>query len=178
MDNIALYLLDLVQNSIEAQAKHIELHVVEEDYLEISLLDDGTGMDLETLQNASSPFFTTRKTRRVGLGLSMIKMLTEQTSGTFELTSQINSGTKLFVTCDHHHIDMPPLGDFGDMIVTIAIHQNIGEFEFTFKHNEYQWIFKLSHYKKMLGETLYDVKVMTYLKDYINQEIEKIRGAK
>lgn len=176
MDNIALYLLDLAQNAIVAKANHIDIHIKEDDMLVLEMKDDGCGMDEETLQKASSPFFTTRKTRKVGLGLSMIKMVSEQTSGEFQLTSKPNEGTTLKVSFDIHHMDMPPLGDFGDVIVMLAIHQDMNDFTFTYEKDNKQYIFHLNDMKELLGDTLHDIYVMNYLKDYINQEINRVRG--
>lgn len=178
MDNLATYILDLVQNSITAKSSVINVEVIENDMLHLKIEDNGVGMDQKTLEKASSPFFSTRKTRDVGLGLSLIRMLSEQTSGTFHLSSRINEGTILDVTFDHHHIDMPPFGDFGDMITTISIHQDVNEFIFSYTANENKYIYQLTDIKKMLNETINDVKVMNYLKDYINQEINHVRGKK
>lgn len=178
MDDLATYILDLVQNSITANSSMIKVSIVEDDRYHLIIQDNGIGMDEMTLQKASSPFFSTRKTRKIGLGLSMIRMLSEQTEGTFNLSSHVNQGTKLDVTFDHNHIDMPPLGDFGDTVVMIAIHQDVDEFIFTYQKNEKVFTFQLSEIKKMLGETLNNTQIINYLKQYINQEINQVRGIK
>lgn len=176
MDDLATYILDLVQNSITAKSSIIKVSIIEDNLFHLIIDDNGVGMDEMTLQKASSPFFSTRKTRKIGLGLPMIRMLSEQTQGTFNLSSYKNKGTKLDVSFDHTHIDMPPLGDFGDMVVMISIHQDVEELIFTYQKNKNIFTYQLSEIKKMLGITLDDINVINYLKEYINQEINKVRG--
>lgn len=178
MDNLAEYLLDLTQNAIAAKASLIELTIIDSEKLTVMLKDNGIGMDEETIMKATSPYFTTRKTRKVGLGLPMIKLLSEQTEGTFELTSTPLKGTYLSVTFDHYHIDMPMLGDLGEMVMLISIHQDVHEFIFTYQCHDNSYQYRLSEMKDMLGTTLFDSNIMNYIKDYINQEIAKVRGTK
>lgn len=88
MDDLATYLYDLLQNSIAAKSKTIELSMIEDLNLTIIIKDDGKGIDEKDINHVTSPFYTTRTTRKVGLGLSFIKMLTEQTDGTFRIESK------------------------------------------------------------------------------------------
>lgn len=178
MDNLAAYLLDLTQNAIAAKASQIEMIITESDKLDFKLIDNGFGMNETTLKKAISPYFTTRKTRKVGLGLAMIKLLSEQTDGTFELISKPDQGTKLHVTFDYHHMDMPPLGDLGEMVMLISIHQDVCEFIFTYEKQNEKYMYRLTDMKNMLGDTMHDVHIINYIKDYVNQEITKVRGIK
>lgn len=178
MDNIAAYLLDLIQNAIAAKASLIELTIKEEDTFDVTLSDNGSGMDEETLNKAISPYFTTRKTRKVGLGLAMIKLLSEQTNGTFELKSKRYKGTELHVSFDPKEIDMPPIGDLGEMVLIVSLHQDVSEFIFNYQRFNEHYRYQLSEMKKMLGETIKEINIMNYIKDYINQEITKVRGIK
>jgi len=177
MDNLSLYLLDLLQNSIKANAKLIELTIYESNHLEIVIKDNGIGMTEKELEVASSPFYTTRTTRKVGLGLAMIKLLTEQTEGSFDLTSQKGVGTILKLSFDHHHLDMPDLGDLGEMIYMISIHQDVEDFIFDYHHNNENYHYQLKEVKDILGDTLNRYSVMQELIKSINNEIEIIRGA-
>jgi len=176
MDDLSLYLLDLVQNSIAARASAIELSIVEDDMLHVSIIDNGIGMDSKTVERVTSPFYTTRKTRKVGLGLPLIKMLTEQTDGTFSIHSALNQGTTLKLTFNHHHLDMPPFGNLGEMVYMISIHQDVNNFTFTYEKNGEHYIYSLSEMKSLLGETIFEHSMMQALIELINQEIEKIRG--
>jgi hypothetical protein len=176
MDNLATYLFDLTQNCIAAHAKTVICTIIEyRDQLDITLSDDGCGMDENVLKQAVSPFYTSRKTRNVGLGLPFIKWLCEQTEGSFEILSELNKGTTLHFTLKHHHIDMPPLGDLGEMIVLITQIKSLDQYVFTYRKNENTFTFDLKEYKELLKETLYQFDVMEYLKGYIVQEISIVR---
>lgn len=176
MDNLALYILDLVQNSLEANASHIKVCLEEDQRLSLIIEDNGCGMNEETLKKAISPFYTTRKTRRVGMGLSLIKMLAEQTEGTFSIESALGLGTTLKASFNHHHLDMPPLGNLGEMIMMIAIHTKVNHFIFEFKKNDQTYQFDLDTIKAMFQESLMDHQIMQGLIEYINQEINIVRG--
>lgn len=176
MDNLALYILDLVQNSIEANANHILVEMIEDQQLCITIKDDGCGMSEENLQKAISPFYTTRKTRKVGLGLSLIKMLAEQTDGTFEINSVLHQGTELHVCFNHHHMDMLEIGNLGEMVLMIAINTKVNHFDFHYVKDQKKYHFHLDSIREMFQETMMDHEVMQGLIQYINQEIDIVRG--
>jgi len=176
MDDLSLYLLDLVQNSIAARASSIELSIIENDKLKIIIKDNGIGIDEKTLKQVTSPFYTTRQTRKVGMGLPLIKMLTEQTEGSFDITSFPNQGTTLELSFNHHHMDMPPFGNLGEMVYFVSIHQDVVNFTFSYIKNEESYIYNLANMKELLRETIYTHSMMQALIELINQEIEKIRG--
>lgn len=176
MDNLALYLLDLVQNSIEAKADHIDLNMIETSHLCFIISDDGCGMSDENVAKVTSPFYTTRKTRRVGMGLSLIKMLAEQTEGSFSITSKLHQGTELKVCFNYHHIDMPDIGNLGEMVMMIAINPNVNHFNFHYIKDLASYHFDLDQIRDMFGMTLTDHQVMQGFIQYINQEIDIVRG--
>jgi signal transduction histidine kinase len=176
MDNLALYILDLVQNSIEAKANYIKVELKEDQHLCLIIQDDGCGMSEETLKQAISPFYTTRKTRKVGMGLSLIKMLTEQTEGNFEINSALGLGTTLNACFNHQHIDMPPLGNLGEMVMMIAINSNVKHFVFEYIKGQQSYQFDLDTMKAMFQESLMEHQIMQGLIEYINQEIHIVRG--
>ncbi len=171
MDDLATYLLDVIQNSISAHASIITLSIDIQDDIKISIQDNGKGMSEDTLKKSISPFFTTRTTRTVGLGLSFLKMLCEQTEGTFLIESKENFGTNLYMTLDYLHPDMPPIGDLGEMIYTITIHQDVIEFIFDFQYKDYRYHYQSQEMKNMFGETLTTYSIMKALIELINQEI-------
>ena len=114
MKTIAEHILDIVQNSIRAKAKLIEIIVAEDkknDFCTIVITDNGCGMDEHTIELATNPFFTSRSTRRVGLGLSLLKQNAEKTGGTFFISSKINEGTKIKAVFKLSNVDRPPMGD-------------------------------------------------------------------
>lgn len=175
MDDLATYLFDLIQNSIAASANNIVLTLQESHVLEIILKDDGIGMTEETLLKAVSPFYTTRKTRKVGLGLPLFKMMCEQTEGTFIIESTLHHGTCITAKLKIDHPDMPPLGNLGEMIYLISINQGIKHFIFTYEKNKLQYIFDYDIMNDLLSGTWHDYNVMTSVIEYINNEINRVR---
>ena len=97
MQELSLNVLDIAQNSIRAEASLITIGVIEdrkEQTMEIFIEDNGCGMTKEQVEQVMDPFFTTRTTRKVGLGVPLFKMSAEATGGNFSISSQPGKGTK------------------------------------------------------------------------------------
>lgn len=129
MTELSLHILDIVQNSISAQASRVDI-IIEENKLNdkyiITIEDNGTGMDAETLAKVTDPFYTTRTTRKVGVGISLLKQNAEQTGGSLTIESELGKGTKLTVTFGFSHLDRPILGDIaGTMTLLIGANPQI-----------------------------------------------------
>ncbi len=129
MTELSLHILDIVQNSIRAEARSIEIEIKEEqkiNRLTIIINDDGKGMDQETLAQVTDPFFTTRTTRKVGLGLSLLKQNAEQAGGWFSIESEPDKGCKTTAVFGLSNIDRQPLGDIaGTMTLLIGANPDI-----------------------------------------------------
>jgi K+-sensing histidine kinase KdpD len=129
MEDLSLHILDIVENSIRAHAKKIEIKIIEEkkkDLLTIEIIDDGKGMDKKTLKNVLDPFFTTKNTRRVGLGLSLLAQSAEESGGSIIIESKPGQGTKVKAVFGYSHIDRKPLGDVNKSLkVLIAANPDI-----------------------------------------------------
>ena len=124
MEDLSLHILDIAENSIAAEAKRIEIKIDEDndkDLLTIEIKDDGKGMDQESLKKAVDPFFTTRKTRRVGLGLSFLSQAAEESGGKMEIKSTPNEGTMTKATFRLSHPDCKPMGDINQTIQTLVV---------------------------------------------------------
>jgi len=135
MEDLSLHILDIAENSISGSAKTIEIRIDEDrtkDLLTIEIKDDGKGMDGQTLQKALDPFFTTRTTRRVGLGLPLLAQSARESGGEIELHSEPGRGTIVKATFVHSHVDRRPMGDIDETIRTlVAGHPEI---EFLYEH--------------------------------------------
>lgn len=139
MKELSLNILDIVENSTKAEAELVEIAIVEDKYsLTITVTDDGSGMTEETLRSVSDPFYTTRTTRKVGMGIPLFRFAAEQTGGELTVTSKHidehpnDHGTTVTARFDKTHIDFTPLGDIISTIVTlIQGHPNI---DFLFTH--------------------------------------------
>ena len=137
MEDLSLHILDIAENSISGSAKRIEIRINEDqakDLLTIEIRDDGKGMDEQTLQKALDPFFTTRTTRKVGLGLSLLAQATRETDGKVELDSIPGKGTTVKATFRASHPDCKPMGDIHETIRTlVAGHPGI---DFLYEHKK------------------------------------------
>ena len=140
MKELSLNILDVAENSVKAKASLIEILLAESDNkLTLIIRDDGCGMSKEILSGVTDPFYTTRTTRKVGLGLPLLKMAAEQTGGNMTVTSvaqiddPINHGTTVTAVFNVDHIDFTPLGDIVATIVTLI--QGHPDFDFLFLHS-------------------------------------------
>jgi hypothetical protein len=121
---IALHLLDIAENSVSAQAKNITLTVCEDmvsDRLLASVRDDGRGMDAAMVSQVTDPFVTSRTTRKVGLGIPLLKAAAEACNGHLTIRSALGEGTSLEVAFQHSHIDRMPLGDLAGTLLTLVV---------------------------------------------------------
>ncbi|HLB72594.1 MAG TPA: ATP-binding protein [Sedimentisphaerales bacterium] len=138
MEDLSLHILDIVENSIAAAAKTIEIKIDEDeakDLLTIEVSDDGNGMDEQTLKKAVDPFFTTRKTRRVGLGLSLLAQAAKDSGGTFDLSSAPGEGTTVRATFRLSHPDCKPMGDIEETLCVLATAPGV-DFVCEYKRND------------------------------------------
>ena len=123
MPDLAMHLLDIMENSTRAEAKNISLEIVEDsarNVLSITIIDDGKGMTDAELNRALDPFYTTKSKRStVGLGLPLLKETAEQAGGCLAVSSVPCKGTEVRVRMVLDHIDRPPVGDINQMLQII-----------------------------------------------------------
>jgi len=179
MKDLSLHILDIVQNSIRAKAKLIGIEITElpkDNQLIINITDDGSGMNPEQLQRAIDPFYTSRTTRKVGLGLSLLKQNAEMTNGTFNIESELGKGTKVTATFGLNHLDRPIMGDLvGTLLLLIC---SSGESDYVFKHQTPSGEFVLD--TRELKQTLENVplnhpEVRSFLKEMLQENLEQIQ---
>ena len=123
MEDLSLHILDIAENSISASAKRIEIRIDQDkakDLLTVEIKDDGKGMDEQTLKKVLDPFFTTRTTRKVGLGLSLLAQAVRQSDGKIELSSGPGKGTTVKAVFRLSHPDCKPVGDIHETIRTLV----------------------------------------------------------
>lgn len=119
MRELSLNVMDIAQNSIRAGASLTTIRIDESvpgDTLAITVTDNGCGMSQEQVKSVIDPFFTTRTTRKVGLGVPLFKMEAEMTGGTFTIDSTLGVGTSLTAVFKPSHVDMIPLGDISSVM--------------------------------------------------------------
>jgi anti-sigma regulatory factor (Ser/Thr protein kinase) len=153
MEDLSLHILDIVENSIEAKANKIEIIIVEnkkKNLLSIKIIDNGLGMDKTTIRRAVNPFYTTKKVRRFGLGLSMLSNAAKTTNGTFSISSKKNKGTIVKAEFEHDHIDRQPLGDMKQTILTLVMGNPEINLFYTHKKNHHKYFFSTKKIKSMI----------------------------
>lgn len=137
MEDLSLHILDVVENSIAAGAKRITINIDEQeenDLLEIEIVDDGQGMDEEVAKKVLDPFFTTRTTRRVGLGLPLLAQAARESGGKIEIDSAPGKGTRVKASFGYSHIDRKPMGDIYETLKVLILGNP--EVDFLFIHKK------------------------------------------
>lgn len=154
MNELALHILDLAENSVTAGASRIEIRVIlsyEDDLLVIEIQDDGCGMSAEFLKRAADPFATTRSERKVGLGLSLVKQVCEMCEGAFHIESKPGEGTLLYLTFRLSHVDRPPMGDLArTMAALVTLFPDGPDFSLTYSEGEKPYVFDTAQIRRIL----------------------------
>jgi len=180
MKELALHILDLTMNCTRAGATLVEItteEYPEENLYRITISDNGSGMGPETVAKVADPFYTTRTTRKVGLGIPLLKQNAEQAGGNLEIISQPGEGTRVIATLQHGHIDRPPAGDLPG-VLTMLMAGN-PEIRFIYKHMTPRGIFSIDQENviEMLdGVPISHPMVQQHIKAFIRQNLE-ILGA-
>lgn len=179
MRELSLNVLDIVQNSVSAGASLIEIGVTEsaESVMTIRISDNGCGMDAQQLRSVADPFYTTRTTRKVGMGIPLYRMAAEQTGGSLQIESQKGAGTCVTATFHTDSIDCAPLGDMAStMCVLIGANESV---DFVYTHETPQGSFTLDTRalrEMMQGVPLSEPEVLNWIRDYIREQTEMIGG--
>lgn len=182
MKDLSLHIIDIFQNSVSAKATKIELLIIENterDELLMQFKDNGIGMSTEMVNNVTNAFYTTRTTRKVGLGIPLLKRNAELTGGDFSITSELGVGTEINVRFKHSHIDRQPFGDLAGAVVLTAT--SYPKTRFVYKHQKdgMEYIFDTDEINEVLdGISIQSTDVVLMLKELIESNLEEIRVKK
>ena len=173
MQELSLNILDIAQNSVVAGATLIEIGVETDTagrMMTITVKDNGKGMSRETLAAVENPFFTSRTTRKVGLGIPLFKMAAEQTGGTFDIQSEVGVGTVVTAVFDTENIDCTPLGEVWDtMAILIQMNEDL-DFVYRVKKGEEEFVCDTRELKVIMeGAPLSDIAVVQWIKGFIEE---------
>ncbi len=178
MRELSLYVLDIAQNSIVAGASLIEIEVTlnhAADLLRIVIRDNGKGMTPEQVESVRDPFFTTRTTRKVGMGIPLFKMAAEMTGGTLDISSTVGIGT--VVTTDFHvsHVDCTPLGDMCSTVCALIRMNPQLDFIYRYTVDSRSFTVDTRELKEILeGVPLDTPDVMLWIQGFITEQTENI----
>jgi hypothetical protein len=181
MPEISLNILDIAQNSVRAEATLIEIAITVEtgdDDLTVVIRDNGCGMSEEQLAKVCDPFFTTRSTRGVGLGVSFFKYAAEQTGGAFSIASELGKGTEVTAVFKLSSVDRMPLGDITESLRSLIVYNGGIDFFYTYSVNGKGFTLDTTELKKVLGEdvSFAEPDVSEYIKDYLNENKAEVDG--
>lgn len=180
MKDLSLHILDLLQNSTVVDSTLIELEIedsLKDNIFRFTITDNGRGMSKEFLEKVTDPYSTTRTTRKVGLGLPLIKMNAEQCNGGFMIESELGKGTKLCFWFEHNNIDRPPMGDIaGVFVLTIAQNEEI-RFIMNYKTDKDIFSFDTQEIKEALdGIPLNNNDIIKFLREMIEVNLKDIEA--
>ncbi|MBP3600288.1 MAG: sensor histidine kinase [Clostridia bacterium] len=178
MKELSLNILDIAENSVKAKATLTEIKIVEEgDKLTLTIKDDGCGMTDEILKTVTNPFYTTRTTRKVGMGLPLLKLEAELTGGNLSISSKHISeypdehGTVVTAVFYKNHIDCTPLGDVVASITTLIQGHPDTDFLFIHKKEEREVLLDTRELRGVLGDvSLNTYDVIKWIEEYLNEQ--------
>lgn len=175
-------ILDVTENSIRAKASYIEIDVsadTAEDTLKIEIRDNGCGMSKEQAEKVTDPFFTTRTTRKVGLGIPFFKQAAEETGGSFEIVSEEGEGTAVKAVFGLSHIDRMPLGDVNSTIYTLVVFNEEIGFHYRYAYDEREFVLDTREMKQILGGLPFrDAEVSEFIKEYLNTNQTEVNAGR
>lgn len=178
MKELSLHILDIVQNSIKAGASLIEVSIMEnsaDNILNIIIKDNGCGMNEETVKNVVNPFFTTRTTRKVGLGIPLLQEAAMRCNGSFEIKSQIGVGTTISCSFERNNIDRAPLGDMSGTIMTIVNSLEKCEFNYIHSIDTKSYEFSTIKIKQVLEEDSLDSpEILLWIKEFVDESTNEL----
>jgi len=182
MKDLSMHIMDIMQNSVVAGASLITMEIAEsrkDNFWQFSISDDGCGMDANTLAKVTDPYYTSRTTRKVGLGIPLLKQNAERCGGFLNMESEPGKGTTLVSRFELTHLDRPVLGDVpGVIVLTVSAHPEI-EFVYTHKTNDGEFVFDTREIKEVLeGMPLSDPKIIRYLREMIEENLLEINYSK
>lgn len=180
MRDLSLHILDIVQNSITAGADKINIRICadkDKDKISIEIRDNGSGMEESLLEEVRSPFSTSRKTRRVGLGIPLLEAACERADGKLEIDSVRFKGTSVKACFKISHIDRAPLGDVAQTMVNLIMGRPDVDYEMELDNRKESFRFSTAQIRQTLGEVpLIEYEVMIWIKEYIDEGIKNIFG--
>jgi len=178
LEDLSLHILDIVENAIAAKARQIDVLIREErdrDRLVVEITDDGIGMDEEVRGKATDPFFTTRTSRKVGLGLSLMAQAAQEAGGMLRIESELGKGTKVTVTFQYSHIDRKPLGNMIETMTTLLLGNP--ELDISYSHQKEGKTYLLSSHilkERFKDRSLAGPEVIQWLKRHLKEGLAQI----
>ncbi|MEJ2684440.1 MAG: ATP-binding protein [Candidatus Sulfobium sp.] len=171
MEDISLHILDVAENSLNAGATLVKIRLTEktaEDIFSVRIEDNGRGIPKEHLREVLDPFYTTRTTRKTGMGLSLLAQSARETGGDISIESSENKGTVVEAWFRPSHVDMKPLGNISDTLIVLITGNPAADFDFAYFRDGRECAFDTRQIKEELeGVPMNSPRVMTALRKYL-----------
>ncbi len=179
MQDFAMHLLEIIMNSVAADCDLITIRILDDivsNLISAVITDNGKGMSAEMVERVANPFTTSRTSRKVGMGVSFLKGLAESCDGDFHIESEVGVGTTVSVSARKDHLDTPPLGDLGEMMMMAIQADEKIDYEFTYGNGREEFFFSTREIKEELaGVSLLEPDILLWIKQYINENIMQIK---
>jgi len=177
MKELSLHILDIAMNGVKAGATDLGITLNQQgSVLTITITDNGCGMDEETVRRLSDPFFTTRTTRKVGMGVPLFALAAQQTGGDVKITSvpapTAGHGTVVSATFHTDHIDCAPLGEMVDTVLTLVQGSPEVNLRYCHRMDTGEVLLDTGEIKKTLGDEvpINSFEILEWIKDYLNEQ--------
>ncbi len=175
MRELSLHLLDIAENGVSAGAQNMTITIVEDlrtDRLKLAVEDDGRGMDAAMVEQVTNPFITTRTTRKVGLGIPLLKLAAEMCNGGLTVESTPGAGTTVNVDFQRSHIDRMPLGDVVGTMLALLVGWPQVHWVLRYRVDDEEFVFDDAPIKEELGDLpLSDPEVLKFLRGALREGI-------
>ncbi|MHC1747569.1 MAG: ATP-binding protein [Cellulosilyticaceae bacterium] len=178
MKELSLHILDIIENSIRAEATRIELTIeesIKKNTFRITIEDNGKGMNATMLRTAIDPFSTTRTLRKVGLGIPLLDQLCKECGGILTIESKEGIGTRIIAKMEYNHIDRLPLGEIEKTITTLIMAKPNIHYRYEHYFETQLFVFDTEEIKKILeGVSICDLEILHWLENYIREGIHDL----
>ncbi len=181
MRDLSLHLMDVVRNSVDAGAGKIEIYIeadIQEDILKITVKDNGRGMEDSTIKKVTDPFYTTRTTRKVGLGIPLFVETCRRSQGDLTIKSELGKGTEITAVMKISSIDRPPIGDIGNTVAGLQASETEIDYVVGFKCGDKDFTYSTEEVRQVLGNevSLDNPQVIGWIEESITEGLENIFG--
>lgn len=180
LPEISLNILDVANNSIRAGADLVEIEIRicnAKNILTVRITDNGCGMTDEQVSRVEDPFFTTRNTRAVGLGIPFLKQAAELTGGSMWIESNPHMGTTIFTSFGLFHIDRMPIGDISSTIYTLILANQEIDFLYIYECDGKEYQLDTRSFRQVLGDVRFDTpEVAGFIRNYLSENQREVDG--
>jgi hypothetical protein len=176
MEEICAHILDITANAVTAGAGHVAVTIEADkknNLLSVTFKDDGKGMDEEMVKRVVDPFFSTKKGKKVGLGIPLLKGTAETCGGTFSLMSKPGEGVDISVSFQLDHPDLPPLGNLKDTILVLIVGNPEVDFSFSYTVDGKSFSLYTREIRGMIGDVpINHPEIVKFLTEYLDEKLQ------